>query len=443
MEKYSFFNDVDGDRVYYAEDVARHLATYFTNGIFNNGCQVLGDINDMAVNVQTGSANINGYRYDNDSIKTLIIDNADGVLNRIDNIVIRLDLTNRLITTQVVKGTFANSPTAPDLVRTSTIYDLRIAKISIPAGTTEITQDLITDTRFITSDCGNVISTVETPDTENLFIQIQAAFEKELAEMDTALTSFDENASTLLTNSKQSVNELLNTGQTKINDALTVFDTNSAAVLKNSQASIDELLSDSQTTFDEMISADEKEFKDKMSSYDTTFDEKISIFNTDFDTWFSNIKDKLDGDTAGNLQNEIDTINNTISDFKYIEDDNYVHTDNNFTDEYKQKIDTNVTNIEKIVNNGCKSYDVTLTMDMWQLDSSDNSYYYDVARGDITESTDVTISMSRLNKAKFKGLTDVKSYSGGFKITTDEMPEEDIDVTVKYMLANMMIGGNE
>lgn len=188
MEKFSFFNDVDGDRVYYAEDFARHLATYFTNGIFNNGCQVLADNDDMSVNVSVGSANINGYRYDNDAIKTLSIANADGVLNRIDNVVIRWDLTNRTITTQVIQGAFAENPVAPALVRTSTTFDLRIAKISIPAGTTEITQNLVTDTRFITSDCGNVISTVQTPDTEQLFIQIQAIFDNTI---DTMTGDFD------------------------------------------------------------------------------------------------------------------------------------------------------------------------------------------------------------------------------------------------------------
>lgn len=178
MEKFSFFNDVDDDRIYYAEDFARHLTKYFTNGIFNNECQVLGNTNDMSVNVSIGSANINGYRYDNDSQKKLIIDNADGVLNRIDNIVIRLDLTNRTISAQVIKGAFAEKPTAPNLVRTTTIYDLRIAKISIPAGTTEITQDLITDTRFATNDCGNVTSAVLTPDTDNIFAQYNAEFYK-------------------------------------------------------------------------------------------------------------------------------------------------------------------------------------------------------------------------------------------------------------------------
>ena len=123
MEESSFFNDVDGDRVYYAEDFAEYFIPFFTNGIFNNGCQVLGNTNDMAVNLSTGRAFIEGHRYRNKQVKTLAIDNADGVLGRIDNIVIRLDLTNRNITAQVIKGTFSNNPVAPNLTRTSTIYD--------------------------------------------------------------------------------------------------------------------------------------------------------------------------------------------------------------------------------------------------------------------------------------------------------------------------------
>lgn len=176
MEKFSFFDSVDGDRRCQAEDWARHMSAFFTDGIFNNSCRILGNTNDMSVTMESGRANIKGYRYDDDASKILTIDNADGVLNRIDNIVIRLDLTNRTIRAMVIKGTPATNPVAPNLERTSTIYDLRIAKVSVPAGTTEITQSLITDTRFITSDCGNVICAVQTPDTEQLFIQIQSLF---------------------------------------------------------------------------------------------------------------------------------------------------------------------------------------------------------------------------------------------------------------------------
>lgn len=234
MEKFSFFNDVHDDRVYYAEDWARHLKKYFTNGIFNNELNVLAN-NDMTITIKEGDANIEGYRYTNtgDLVKT--IDNADGTLNRIDNVVLRLDLTNRLISAQIIKGTFADKPVAPELVRTSTIYDLRLAKISIPAGTTTITQDLITDTRFITSDCGNVISTVQTPDTENLFIQMQTLFEKQINELNNNFEIwFDSIKNQLDSDAAGNLqNQINNLNSNKVDNAKYDLDSNNLQLLAN------------------------------------------------------------------------------------------------------------------------------------------------------------------------------------------------------------------
>lgn len=235
MEESSFFNDVDGDRIYYAEDFAEYFIPFFTNGIFNNGCQVLGNTNDMAVNVSTGRAFINGYRYRNKQSKTLTIENADGVLSRIDNIVIRLDLTNRNISTQVIKGSFSSNPVAPDLTRTSTIYDLRIAKVYIPAGTTEITQDLIEDCRFINNDCGNVISPIKTPDTEQLFIQMQAIFDKFIADSTNGFdTWFDSIKNQLDSDAAGNLqNQINNLNSNKVDNAKFDLDSNNLQLLAN------------------------------------------------------------------------------------------------------------------------------------------------------------------------------------------------------------------
>lgn len=175
MEKYGFFNDVNDDRVYFSEDFARYFKKYFTNGIFNNELKITAN-NDMTITIEPGDANIEGYRYTNTENLVKNIDNADGSLSRIDNIVLRLDLTNRLISTQVVKGSFSVSPIAPDLVRNATIYDLRLAKITIPAGATNITQSLIEDCRLNSSDCGNVVSTVQQLDSEDIFSQYETIF---------------------------------------------------------------------------------------------------------------------------------------------------------------------------------------------------------------------------------------------------------------------------
>lgn len=173
-EKSSFFDSINADRVYYAADWASHLAEYFTNGIFNNGLMVVAN-NNMSVSIQLGAANINGYKYKLDTNpKVINVSNADGILNRIDNIVIRLDIPNRQITAEIVNGDFAEKPVAPVLSRGTSVYDLRIAKINIPAGTTAITSDLIEDTRFNNNDCGNVICAVQNPNFSDILTHYTA-----------------------------------------------------------------------------------------------------------------------------------------------------------------------------------------------------------------------------------------------------------------------------
>ena len=173
-EKYGFFNSVNGDRIYDAADVANYISRYFTNGIFNNSMQVTANDN-MTVTVATGSANINGYAYDLQDALTLDIGDPDQTLSRIDSVVLRLDLTNRQISTQIIEGTYATTPSQPAITRSNTIYDLRLANISVPVGATRITADMISDTRF-GEECGNVVQAVQTLDTSDIFAQYQAAW---------------------------------------------------------------------------------------------------------------------------------------------------------------------------------------------------------------------------------------------------------------------------
>ena len=186
-QKYGFFNSVNNDRVYDASDVARFLSKFFTNGVFNNSLAVSSNDN-MTVNVATGNANINGYGYENTDTLTLDIDDADSELDRIDSVIVRLDLTNRQITTMVLTGLTATTPSQPTITRSGNIYDLRLANISVEAGTTRITAENITDTRF-GSDCGNVTQAVLELDTSEIFAQYEAYFNEWFAELQDELDS--------------------------------------------------------------------------------------------------------------------------------------------------------------------------------------------------------------------------------------------------------------
>ena len=172
-ESSGFFPDVSDDREYTTDFLARWVASIIGNGVYDGELGVTaGD--HMQIIVPTGRAWINGYHYRNDGGLTLAIDNADGVLNRKDTVVLRWDVNARLITAQVLKGTPASAATAPAIVRTVEQYDLKLAEISIPAGTTAITQALITDTRLDNTVCGIVTGVVKQVDTTTLYSQIQS-----------------------------------------------------------------------------------------------------------------------------------------------------------------------------------------------------------------------------------------------------------------------------
>ncbi|WP_147424531.1 hypothetical protein [Parablautia intestinalis] len=95
-------------------------------------------------------------------------------MNRSDSIVIRLDLTNRWIKGFCKTGNYHSgnpTPPAPEISRT--IHEIVLARIYVTAGTTEITQDMIEDTRMDKELCGWVCGAVEQIDFEQIYAQFQ------------------------------------------------------------------------------------------------------------------------------------------------------------------------------------------------------------------------------------------------------------------------------
>lgn len=119
----------------------------------------IGDLNNLScfadstgrqVKVNTGRANIEGHHYENDAIKTLAVAaNATG-LTRIDRVVLRLDKTANTITAIVITGTVA----APAITRSSTVYDVMIAQVSVANGAATLAAGTVTDEREYSSSHG-------------------------------------------------------------------------------------------------------------------------------------------------------------------------------------------------------------------------------------------------------------------------------------------------
>ena len=217
MENSSFFNAIiqNGvpDRLYKADMFASYFSSFIGNGVFPNpstNLQVVATDNNMTVRVKAGKAFINGYYYNNDDDLILTIDNADGILHRIDSIVIRLDFINREIKAYVKKGTFSNSPNKPELQRDDDRYELCLADIKINAGAIKITQSNINDNRLNSELCGLVTGTVDQVDTTTLYNQLQAPIEEKSIDMKTWIEEAKEYFSNWLSTTQTEYNDNFN-----------------------------------------------------------------------------------------------------------------------------------------------------------------------------------------------------------------------------------------
>ena len=175
-EKFFPFRSVAGDRKYSAEEWAAYFALFLSNGIFYSSADKLQVVasEGMKLKVGKGAGFIAGRMYILEEDTNVTLDTADGVLSRIDRIVLRCDYANRLITIAVKKGSYSASPTAPELTRDADAYELALADVYVAAGVVTITTANITDQRLNTNLCGIVTGLVEQADTQEIFDEFYA-----------------------------------------------------------------------------------------------------------------------------------------------------------------------------------------------------------------------------------------------------------------------------
>lgn len=179
MTNYSLpMPSINGDRKIGSAAWRFLFNTFFRNGIFPNpstNLQVLENGN-MTTVVKAGRALIEGVFMYEDQDMIFNHDLADGLLKRIDRIVVRLDNSTRTMAPALKKGTFASNPVAPAIQRDGEVYEIVLADVLISNGVTQITQTHITDQRFNAGLCGVVKGSVEQIDTTELFAQYDASF---------------------------------------------------------------------------------------------------------------------------------------------------------------------------------------------------------------------------------------------------------------------------
>lgn len=204
---------------YDADDASGYLSTRLS-GVYSADEDFAVTANgDLTVTVSAGQAWVRPARFRGRSIimeqpETVTLTAADTVRSRIDRLVLRYDATAKKTSLTVLTGTQDSaSPTAPEITRTTLVYDLCLADIRRPAASTAITAADITDTRADEAVCGLMRDGVTGIPTQKLVEQwqaAQAAQEKALrTAADTLLKTTQQQADALLRTTKQQADALL------------------------------------------------------------------------------------------------------------------------------------------------------------------------------------------------------------------------------------------
>ena len=138
------------DRVAFSKDLADWMRNYFSNGILVKGSNVIGDelkvthTGGLNLSVNAGEVLINGRTGWVEASTALSVD-IGGAYDRIDRVVMELNIADRYIYLKILKGTEAASPEATALTQTEDVYQIPLAQVRVNAGVAVIAS--VTDER--------------------------------------------------------------------------------------------------------------------------------------------------------------------------------------------------------------------------------------------------------------------------------------------------------
>ena len=172
-----FFNSLNSDRRYNAEQMSAIFDGVINDGIFSSigtAFTVTAD-SGFTVNVGIGRAWFDSIWVYNDAILPLTFDIPEVVLDRIDAIVIEINKTEevRAGSIKIVKGTPSSVPNRPTLTKNTYVTQYPLAYVEINAGKINITQSKITS-MIGTSECPYITGILQVQNIDNIVAQWQA-----------------------------------------------------------------------------------------------------------------------------------------------------------------------------------------------------------------------------------------------------------------------------
>jgi hypothetical protein len=180
MWESGFFNSVNGDRVYNAEQMSSIFEGLITDGVY----EAVGDklavqpSGGMTIQVASGRGWCKKHWFNNTTPYQMTLEASDVTLNRWCAVCIKVDDSDsvRDAKPSLKYSEYATTPVKPLPENSETVKELILAYVHIKAGAGEITTSDITDTRGNSELCGWVTGLIEQLSTTTLFTQWEALF---------------------------------------------------------------------------------------------------------------------------------------------------------------------------------------------------------------------------------------------------------------------------
>ena len=189
-----FFNSINGDRLYNADQMSRIFEGLITDGVYESVGNKLAvqPNNGMVIQIATGRGWFGRHWVNNDSEYALTLENPDVILNRYVAVCIRVDDSDavRDAVPYLKYSEFATNPVKPTMERTELVKEYCLAYVYIKAGATAITASNIEDTRGNEALCGWVTGLITQISTATVFAQYDAIFNEFMTRETTGFNEF-------------------------------------------------------------------------------------------------------------------------------------------------------------------------------------------------------------------------------------------------------------
>ena len=180
--KSGFFNSVNGDRVYNAQEMNEIFKGLITNGVYEAvGNKLAVQPNSgMTIQIATGRGWFNNHWVTNATEYLTTLEASDVTLNRYAAVCVRVDDNDSVRSAEpyIKYSEYATTPVKPTMERSDKLNEYCLAYIYIKAGASEITGADIEDTRHNTELCGYVRGLIDQIDANTLFTQYEAIFKE-------------------------------------------------------------------------------------------------------------------------------------------------------------------------------------------------------------------------------------------------------------------------